>query len=82
MRCTKNLESQFVTSAKALDLLINPRLNEVGMKNDMALPENKTCSDCVHCNRCTKIFGVVATNKECDFSPSRFIDNQPKATGE
>jgi len=42
--------------------------------NDMILPEGKTCADCYHCNRCTKIFGVNSENIECDFSPSRFVE--------
>ena len=40
--------------------------------DEMNLPKGKTCNDCVHCYRCTKIFGVTITNTTCDFYPSRF----------
>jgi len=40
--------------------------------DEMNLPEGKSCADCVHCYRCTKIFGAKPENKQCDFHPIRF----------
>jgi len=41
---------------------------------EMNLPENKTCSDCYHFRRCNAIFGHIAKDEVCDWSPSRFYD--------
>ncbi len=38
----------------------------------MNLPEGMTCGDCVHCNRCTMMFGHIPADEVCDWSPSRF----------
>lgn len=40
----------------------------------MYLPEGKTCSDCVHIERCTFLMGtrVKPQNTSCDFEPIRF----------
>lgn len=38
----------------------------------MRLPAGITCGDCVHIRRCSAIFGHTATDKTCDWSPSRF----------
>ena len=38
----------------------------------MRLPVNVTCGDCTHIRRCTLMFGHTATDKYCDWSPSRF----------
>lgn len=40
--------------------------------DDMDLPAGKTCGDCVHCGRCTAIFGHIPADEACDWSPSRF----------
>ncbi|OBY90727.1 hypothetical protein A6723_021105 [Pseudomonas sp. AU11447] len=40
--------------------------------DDMSLPEGKTCGDCVHCRRCTIMFGHIPADESCDWSPSRF----------
>lgn len=40
--------------------------------DDMDLPEGKTCGDCAHCQRRTTMFGHIATDECCDWSPSRF----------
>jgi hypothetical protein len=40
--------------------------------NDMDLPEGKTCGDCVHCHRCTAMFGHIPADESCDWSPSRY----------
>jgi hypothetical protein len=42
------------------------------MKNDTALPQGKTCAQCVHVVRCVVLFGAKHTNTTCDFAPSRF----------
>lgn len=39
----------------------------------MELPEGVTCGDCRHVVRCTRIFGVKAENRSCDFFPRRFV---------
>jgi hypothetical protein len=38
----------------------------------MNLPEGNTCADCVHCRRCTMMFGHIPEDEVCDWSPSRF----------
>ena len=48
--------------------------------DDMNLPEGKTCADCVHCRRCTLMFGHIPEDEVCDWSPSRFHP-QPAANG-
>lgn len=40
--------------------------------DQMNLPEGKTCGDCVHCRRCTLMFGHIPADESCDWSPSRF----------
>ena len=45
------------------------------MSDEMKLPDNKSCADCIHANRCTKLFGVKLTNTECDFYPIAFREN-------
>jgi hypothetical protein len=40
--------------------------------DQMNLPEGKTCGDCVHCKRCTAMFGHIPADQSCDWSPSRF----------
>lgn len=50
------------------------------MANDeyrMNLPEGKTCGDCVHCRRCTAMFGHIPADESCDWSPSRFREAVP-----
>lgn len=49
--------------------------------DDMDLPEGKTCADCVHCERCTKIFGHIPEDEACDWSPSRFREAVEVARG-
>jgi hypothetical protein len=41
-------------------------------EDKMNLPEGKTCGDCVHCRRCTVMFGHIPEDESCDWSPSRF----------
>jgi hypothetical protein len=43
----------------------------------MNLPEGKTCGDCVHCKRCTMMFGHIPADEACDWSPSRFREAAP-----
>ena len=38
----------------------------------MNLPDGMTCGDCVHCRRCTLMFGHIPADEVCDWSPSRF----------
>lgn len=41
-------------------------------EREMHLPDGMTCADCRHFNRCNAIFGHIATDEVCDWSPSRF----------
>lgn len=38
----------------------------------MALPEKKTCGDCVHRDLCCRVFGHTAKDTYCDWFPRRF----------
>lgn len=38
----------------------------------MRLPAGKTCADCLHCDRCTSMFGAKPTDERCGFYPRRF----------
>jgi len=40
--------------------------------DDMDLPAEMTCADCIHCERCCAIFGHIPADQVCDWSPSRF----------
>lgn len=39
----------------------------------MHLPHEKTCTDCVHHDRCTTMFGAKSENTSCQFFPRRFL---------
>lgn len=41
---------------------------------DMVLPEGKTCKDCVFFHRCNCIYGHIAEDEVCDWSPSEFCE--------
>jgi hypothetical protein len=41
--------------------------------DEMKLPNEVTCGDCRHINRCKAIFGHTETDTYCDWSPSRFV---------
>lgn len=43
-------------------------------KDEMKLPEGKTCGDCKHLDKCERLFGVNYLNTVCDFYPPRFIE--------
>lgn len=47
--------------------------------DQMNLPEGKTCGDCLHCKRCTAMFGHIPADQSCDWSPSRFREAVPVA---
>lgn len=55
------------------------------MHNDiepgMMLPEGKTCNDCVHYERCTRLIGLHNTNgsTSCDWFPSLFKEKDGEA---
>ena len=38
----------------------------------MKVPGDKTCSDCMHCNRCVALGYSKPNNTSCDFYPNRF----------
>jgi hypothetical protein len=42
-------------------------------RDGMSLPDGKTCGDCHHFQRCNAIFGHIAVDEVCDWSPSRFV---------
>lgn len=46
----------------------------------MNLPEGKTCGDCVHTRRCTMMFGHIAEDEACDWTPSRFREASQQVT--
>lgn len=41
-------------------------------KDEMSLPDGKTCQSCVWLDGCRKLFNVNPRNEVCDWSPSRF----------
>jgi len=45
--------------------------------DSMNLPKDKTCGDCVHCRRCTMMFGHIPSDEVCDWAPSRFRLAEP-----
>lgn len=49
-----------------------PMRRDENDEDGMNLPEGKTCGDCVHCRRCTIMFGHIPANEVCDWAPSRF----------
>lgn len=38
-----------------------------------ALPDGKTCADCVHVERCVSMFGQKSTDTACQWIPSRAL---------
>lgn len=38
----------------------------------MYLPADRTCADCQHFPRCSAIYGHIAADEVCDWSPSRY----------
>jgi hypothetical protein len=40
----------------------------------MVLPVGKTCKDCYFFVRCQEIYGHIAEDEVCDWSPSKFIE--------
>jgi len=50
----------------------DPLRRSASDEDQMNLPEGMTCGDCVHCRRCTSMFGHIPTDESCDWSPSRF----------
>lgn len=57
----------------------DPLRRSLSDEDQMNLPEDKTCGDCVHCRRCTLMFGHIPTDEACDWSPSRFREAVPTA---
>ena len=47
---------------------------------DMVLPPGKTCQNCHFFVRCHGIYGHIAGDEVCDWSPSRFIERAVEAT--
>lgn len=47
--------------------------------NEMDLPAGKTCGDCVHCRRCTLMYGHIPADEVCDWWPSRFREAEQAA---
>jgi hypothetical protein len=62
--------------------------NETQETYGMRLPEGMTCADCARFRFCNVFLGGnIATNRECDWAPSRFIQRRagppaPKPAGE
>jgi hypothetical protein len=47
-------------------------LSEPDYAADMALPEGKTCADCVHIRRCAGMGFSKPERTSCDFWPNKF----------
>ena len=43
-------------------------------ENGMNLPPDKTCGNCFHFQRCKNIYGRIAKDEVCDWSPSKFME--------
>ena len=41
---------------------------------NMDLPAGKTCGDCLFSPRCVAIYGHIAEDATCDWSPSQFVE--------
>ena len=54
-----------------------PMLRVENDGDNMNLPKDKTCADCVHCRRCTMMFGHIPADEVCDWAPSRFRLAEP-----
>lgn len=55
----------------------DPMLREDALRlgeKDMALPEGKYCRDCIFFYRCRMIYGHIAEDEVCDWSPSQFLE--------
>lgn len=46
---------------------------------EMNLPDGSSCADCRHFTRCAALFGHIAEDEVCDWSPSRFSPMKPAA---
>lgn len=42
------------------------------MKDDMDLPEGRTCRSCAHIKNCQLLFRCKVENTRCDWAPSRY----------
>ena len=51
------------------------------MNEQTKLPDGKTCSDCLHLEKCVSLFGGDAGRSACDFFPSRFVDRAQAQDG-
>lgn len=49
-----------------------PMLRTTHDNPSMVLPAGRTCGDCAHFERCNAMFGHIAADEVCDWSPSRF----------
>lgn len=57
------------------------RRGEPHNESDMELPAGKTCGDCRHFRRCNAMFGHIAEDEVCDWSPSRYAETKPLPKG-
>jgi len=46
-----------------------------------SIPNNLTCANCVHIDKCLRMGFSWAERKECDFGPSRFRINKETLPG-
>lgn len=44
-----------------------------GDEHNMNLPPGMSCDHCGHFGNCRAMFGVIADDEKCDFSPNRFV---------
>jgi hypothetical protein len=44
----------------------------------MALPDGKSCGDCIYFSTCNRLIGLSSENEICDFYPNRFTDSETR----
>jgi len=50
----------------------------MGTDKEMLLPEGKTCANCRHFERCSKMYGAHDKRQDCDFYPNKFQDSNDR----
>jgi len=71
LKAAMNVSINIVKSVRKSAHVIRRSLE---MDKNMMLPQGKTCKNCVHCERCTSMFGKKETDMSCDFYPIRYYE--------